>query len=63
MPNRTNGVLGSTLPGMVKGNNSRNYTSPLNRVGCVTLRERESVDIFASERVVAVMGLKTVFSL
>jgi len=28
-----------------------------------TLRERESVDIFASERVVAVMGLKTVFSL
>jgi len=35
MPNRTNGVLGSTLPGMVKGNISRNYTSPLNRVGCV----------------------------
>ena len=40
---------------MVKGNSSRNYTSPLNSVGCV--------DIFASERVVAVMGLKTVFSL
>jgi len=48
---------------MVKGNSSRNYTSPPIESDTPTLRERESVDIFASERVVAVMGLKTVFSL
>ena len=63
MLNRTNGVLGSALIGMVEGNSNRTYTSLSIESDAPTLRERESVDIFVSERVVAVTGLKTVFSL